>query len=176
MKLNFILFIIMTFGLASCGLKKEVANLATQNKELKEKVASLVIENNAKQIELQYLQERIQGLENSNGNISSEDLPMENIILNSAEVMPMYTGEQSLNEFLDMAIAEMGANGNGKIVYVGMVVLENGELSQMKAVKSVTTVLDSQAVAALKKTSPWSPGFINGKNVKVRMVIPVTFK
>jgi hypothetical protein len=172
MKLKFIVFIMLAIGLSSCGLKKQVSDLSTKNKDLITQVSELTQLKKDKELEVDFLLGRVQELEN---NPDELDLQSE-VIVNSAEIMPAYSGEQSINEFLDVTLADMGANGNGQTVYVEMIVFENGELSRMKPVRSVSSSLDSQAVTALKKSSPWTPGIINGNKVKVRMVIPVTFK
>ncbi len=172
MKLKFILFILLAVGLSSCGLKKQVSDLSTKNKELTTQVSELTQLKKDKELEVSYLLDRVQELETNPDELDFQG----EVIVNTAEIMPIYPGEQPLLDFLDMTLANMGANGNGQTVYVEMIVLENGDLSSMKPVVSVSSTLDSQAITALKKSSPWTPGLINGNKVKVRMVIPVTFK
>ncbi len=61
---------------------------------------------------------------------------------------------------------------------IGFVVNENGNLENIKVVKSSgNNDLDIEAIRVIRKTSgKWKPGRINGKAVKTQMMLPITFQ
>ena len=61
-------------------------------------------------------------------------------------------------------------------VIVQFTVDEKGRLSDIKVVKSVEPYLDAEAVRVVKSMPRWNPGMQNGKAVKVRYTLPVTFR
>ena len=61
-------------------------------------------------------------------------------------------------------------------VIVQFTVDEKGNLSDIKVVKSVEPYLDAEAVRVVKSMPRWNPGMQNGKAVKVRYTLPVTFR
>ena len=61
-------------------------------------------------------------------------------------------------------------------VFVEFVVDKNGELTSIKVVKGISTDCDEEAVRVLKGMPKWKPGKQRGRAVKVRMVVPITYK
>lgn len=61
-------------------------------------------------------------------------------------------------------------------VYASFVVDEEGNISDIKIVRSVSKGLDNEAIRLLKLMQKWLPGVKDGKAVKVRMTIPIAFK
>jgi TonB family protein len=61
-------------------------------------------------------------------------------------------------------------------VFVQFVVNEYGELTDFQPLKGIGAGCDDAAMEALKSAPAWNPGTTDGKPVKVRMVIPITFK
>ena len=61
-------------------------------------------------------------------------------------------------------------------VILQFIVDEKGRLSDVKVVKSVEPYLDAEAVRVVKSMPRWNPGMQNGKAVKVRYTLPVTFR
>lgn len=61
---------------------------------------------------------------------------------------------------------------------IGFVVNENGNLENIKVVKSSgNNDLDKEAMRVMKKTNgKWKPGRINGNAVKTQMSVPITFQ
>lgn len=61
---------------------------------------------------------------------------------------------------------------------IGFVVNENGNLENIKVVKSSgNNDLDKEAMRVMKKTNgKWKPGRINGNAVKTQMMLPITFQ
>lgn len=67
----------------------------------------------------------------------------------------------------------MGVEGK---VYVQFVVDKDGSLNEVQAIKGIGAGCDEEAVRVVKSAPKWNPGKQRGRAVKVRMVIPITFK
>ncbi|MEQ9442262.1 MAG: TonB family protein [Cyclobacteriaceae bacterium] len=61
-------------------------------------------------------------------------------------------------------------------VFVQFVVEKDGSLSDVKAVKGIGAGCDNEAVRVLQNAPAFKPGKQRGKPVRVRMVMPITFK
>jgi len=61
-------------------------------------------------------------------------------------------------------------------VFVQFIVEPDGSLSGAEVIKGVYKSLDDEAVRIIENSPPWSPGILGGKPVRVRMVLPITFK
>ncbi len=60
-------------------------------------------------------------------------------------------------------------------VFVQFVVDENGNITNAESVKGIGFGCDEEAARVVENAPKWVPGKDKGKNVKVRMIIPVTF-
>ena len=97
-----------------------------------------------------------------------------------AEVMPEYPGgEKALMKFLaentqypDM----LRENGIGGRVVTQFTVNEDGSISDIGIVRSPAPGFDKEVVRVIKILKPFKPGMQQGKPVKVRFVLPFTFK
>lgn len=67
----------------------------------------------------------------------------------------------------------MGIEGK---VFVQFVVDKNGNLTEVQAVKGIGAGCDEEAVRVIKSAPKWKPGKQRGRAVKVRMILPITFK
>ncbi|MFP4093937.1 MAG: energy transducer TonB [Cyclobacteriaceae bacterium] len=67
----------------------------------------------------------------------------------------------------------MGIEGK---VFVQFVVDKDGSLSDVKAIKGIGAGCDEEAVRVIKSAPKWNPGKQRGRPVRVRMVLPITFK
>ncbi len=63
----------------------------------------------------------------------------------------------------------------GKVV-VSFFVGTNGEIEEIKVIKSPHKYLSKEAIRIVKKMPKWEPGLKNGKPVRVQYALPVTFK
>lgn len=61
-------------------------------------------------------------------------------------------------------------------VYVEFVVNKDGTLSNVKTVKGIDPQCNSEAERAIANSPNWNPGYYRGRPVKVRYVLPLTFK
>lgn len=62
------------------------------------------------------------------------------------------------------------------VVDVEFVVEKDGSLSEVKATKGIGAGCDEEAVRVLQNSPRFKPATQNGKPVRVRMVVPITFK
>ena len=67
----------------------------------------------------------------------------------------------------------MGIEGK---VFVQFVVDKKGNITQVVAVKGIGAGCDEEAVRVIKSSPKWKAGKQRGKAVKVRMILPITFK
>ncbi len=67
----------------------------------------------------------------------------------------------------------MGIDGR---VYLSFVIERDGSLTDIKVLKGVSEGLDEEAIRVLKNSPAWNPGKQRGKEVRVRMTIPILFK
>ena len=67
----------------------------------------------------------------------------------------------------------MGIEGK---VFVQFVVDKDGSLTNVQAIKGIGAGCDEEAVRVISKAKKWKPGRQRGRAVKVRMILPITFK
>lgn len=95
------------------------------------------------------------------------------------EQMPEYPGgPQALFEFLTSNIhypAEAEKAGIQGRVIATFVVEKDGSISESKVVKSVDPLLDAEALRVINAMPKWIPGKQNGKVVRVKYTVPLSF-
>jgi TonB family protein len=96
------------------------------------------------------------------------------------EQMPQYPGgPAALMQFLAQNIRypeeAYKAGVQGRVI-VSFVVETDGSISEAKAVKSVSSELDAEALRVINSMPNWIPGMQNGEAVRVKYTIPVTFQ
>lgn len=96
-------------------------------------------------------------------------------VYTEADVMPMPEG--GIEAIMKNVIYPKEAAKAGKegIVFVSTIINEKGEPGSISVEKSADKLLDESAVSAIRKTK-FTPGQKNGKNVRVKITIPVSFK
>lgn len=67
----------------------------------------------------------------------------------------------------------MGVEGK---VFVQFVVNTDGSLTDVQAIKGIGAGCDEEAVRVIQSAPKWKPGKQRGRAVRVRMVLPITFK
>jgi protein TonB len=67
----------------------------------------------------------------------------------------------------------MGVEGK---VFVQFVVDKSGNITEVQAVKGIGAGCDEEAVRVISEAARWKPGKQRGRPVKVRMILPITFK
>lgn len=101
-------------------------------------------------------------------------------IFGAAEEMPSFPGgEKALmqyikdNTYYPEEMCEGAAQGR---VMVGFVINEDGSISDVKVLRSLTPEFDEVAVKIVKGMPRWNPGKQNGKAVKTKYTVPVSFR
>jgi protein TonB len=101
-------------------------------------------------------------------------------IYDHTEVAAQYAGGmEALMKFMSKhvkypAIARrLGIQGT---VYVGFVVGKSGEILDARVIKGIDVSCDNEALRVINLMKNWSPGKQGGAPVKVRMVLPITFR
>ena len=101
-------------------------------------------------------------------------------IFGAAEEMPSFPGgEKALmqyikdNTYYPEEMCEGAAQGR---VMVGFVINEDGSISDVKVLRSLTPELDEVAVKIVNGMPKWNPGKQNGKAVKTKYTVPVSFR
>ncbi|MCR5013366.1 MAG: M56 family metallopeptidase [Bacteroidales bacterium] len=96
------------------------------------------------------------------------------------EVMPEYPGGMDqLAKYLSENIKypdeakEKGISGR---VFISYVIEKDGSVSNIKVMRSVSPLLDNEAVRVVKAMPKWKPGKQKGKAVRVNYILPVNFK
>ena len=101
-------------------------------------------------------------------------------VFDVVEVMPEFPGGHNAlyawlsNNIKYPPVAEK--NGIQGRVICSVVVEREGSITDVRVVRSVDVSLDKEAVRVLKAMPKWIPGKQNGKAVRVKYTIPVTFK
>jgi len=67
----------------------------------------------------------------------------------------------------------MGIEGK---VFVQFVVDKDGSITEVQAIKGIGAGCDEEAVRVISEAPKWKPGKQRGRPVKVRMILPITFK
>ena len=105
---------------------------------------------------------------------------VEGKVFDVVEQMPAFPGGmEKLMSFLQNNVKypkqaqEKGTQGR---VIVQFVVNTDGSIDKPKVVKSVDALLDNEALRVVKMMPKWQPGKQNGEAVRVKYVLPVTFR
>lgn len=101
-------------------------------------------------------------------------------ILPVADELPMFPGGmQEMIKFLQQEIKypeeAMEKKIQGRVV-VQFVVNKDGSICNDTVVRSIDPLLDAEAVRVIRSMPNWEPGKQNGKPVRVRFTMPISFK
>ena len=105
--------------------------------------------------------------------------PVQGDVFDVVEEMPQYPGgPQALFKFLGENVhypAEAEKAGIQGRVIATFVVEKDGSISQPTIVKSVDPLLDAEALRVISAMPNWKPGKQNGKVVRVKYTVPLSF-
>ena len=105
--------------------------------------------------------------------------PVQGDVFDVVEEMPQYPGgPQELFKFLSENVqypAEAEKAGIQGRVILTFVVEKDGSISKPTVVKSVDPLLDAEAVRVISAMPNWIPGKQNGKVVRVKYTVPLSF-
>ncbi len=62
------------------------------------------------------------------------------------------------------------------VVLISFVVRSNGNITDVKVVKSLCETCDSEAIRLIKMMPDWTPAILNNKKVSSQVVLPVNFR
>lgn len=101
------------------------------------------------------------------------------VVFEVVEEMPIYPGGQKglmkyLAENIKYPATAVEKNIEGRVI-VQFVVESDGHVDNVKVVRSVTPLLDAEAIRVVNTMPKWTPGKQKGKNVAVNYTIPITF-
>lgn len=100
-------------------------------------------------------------------------------VFSIVEQMPSFPGGNTkFYEFIAKNLKyprrALKANVEGKVV-VRFVVAEDGDVSDVEVLKGIGYDCDEEAIRVLNNSPNWIPGKQRGRNVKVRVMVPLTF-
>ena len=101
-------------------------------------------------------------------------------ILIFAETQPSFPGGldafyRYLGETVEYPKQAIRRGVSGK-VFIEFVVDKDGSLSQLRVAKGIGAGCDEEALRVIRNSPRWNPGKQRGRAVRVRMVVPITFK
>lgn len=103
----------------------------------------------------------------------------ENGIYISADKMPEFPGGmQAMMKYLGTNVkypVEAQKKGVSGRVIVQFIVMEDGSLSGAKVIRGVEPSLDEEALRVVNAMPKWTPGTVDGKEVKVKFTIPIMY-
>jgi len=112
----------------------------------------------------------------------NDQIPEEEIadeVFSIVEVMPTFPGGTAefynyIAQNLKYPRRALKANVEGKVI-LSFIVAENGGVSEVKVLKGIGFDCDEEAVRVLQSSPNWIPGQQRGRNVKVSIMVPLTF-
>jgi len=91
------------------------------------------------------------------------------------QIMPQFQGGiDSFHRFLSKNLHYNKGMKNGKVV-ASFTVQKNGRISNIKIIKSVSSLNDNEVMRVLELSPRWIPGKENNKPIATEMMIPVNF-
>jgi protein TonB len=157
------------------------ADLPPTKEELKEAVSGIVNkegEGNSKLTDVPVLENGGKGT----AIIPQESLPNDNEIFGDMDVsqMPEFPGgDEELLRYLAQNIQypkrAVDGNTEGRVL-IGFIVNKEGEIDDVKVIRSIGDGCDEEAVRVIHKMPKWKPGKNNGRLVNVFYNLPVTFQ
>lgn len=103
-----------------------------------------------------------------------------NKIYDAVEKMPEFPGgKEALKSYVANSIkypAEAEKAGIQGRVHTAFIVEKDGCVTGARAMTSVDPQLDAEAIRIIRNMPKWSPGMQDGKPVRVKYLVPVTFR
>ena len=92
------------------------------------------------------------------------------------EQMPSFPGgNQKMQDFIDKNLHFPNECVEGRVI-IAFVVERNGTLTNIRVAKSVDPALEKEALRIVKLMPKWIPGRQSDKTVRVKCIIPITFR
>ncbi len=110
---------------------------------------------------------------------SEEEAMMSKDVLDQRGSLPRFPGgNEALVAFLSSNLdypKEALANRESGTVLIQLKVEKSGKVSDVKVLRSVSAVLDAEALRVCKMLPDFIPGYVNGERVTVMHVLPIRF-
>ena len=149
----------------------------TAQQTSEEQVSETSIEE---QVENELEEEVEETLENTPAEEIPENTLVEKSVFDAVEQMPEFPGgRDQLNKYYESNLRypkvaiENGIQGR---VIVQFIVNTDGSISDATVIRSVDPACDEEALRFINSMPHWTPGQTDGKNVRVRYILPVTFR
>ena len=113
--------------------------------------------------------------------VVNTDTMKENMLLGDIiEAQPSFPGGQTqMLEFISKEVKYPQAAKKDSIegrVVVSFIVEKDGSINKAKVEKPVHPLLDEEALRVINAMPKWIPGMLNGKAIRVKYNVPITFK
>ena len=113
---------------------------------------------------------------NTNSATIAPPAPKQDDIVTFAEQMPEFNGDLykylSKNIIYPASARELGLSGK---VIAAFVVEKDGSISNIEVIRKAGNDFDNEAIRVIKSMPAWKPGKQNGKPVRVKFTLPITF-
>ncbi|MDR0507856.1 MAG: energy transducer TonB [Dysgonamonadaceae bacterium] len=112
--------------------------------------------------------------------INTSNIPEEEAIHAEADVMPQFEGGYSalvrfIYNNMEYPVVALKQRIQGR-VWCSFIVNKDGSISDVRIEQGVYAFLDDEALRVMQIMPPWTPGTIAGKQVRVKIYLPVVFK
>lgn len=111
---------------------------------------------------------------------TKEDVSADNTVRDVVEQMPSFPGgKEAMMSYVSRSIkypTVAEENGTQGLVIVSFVVEKDGSISGAKVIRSVDPSLDKEALRIIRSMPRWTPGKQDGKPVRVKYTVPVSFR
>lgn len=102
------------------------------------------------------------------------EAPKVDVIYDAVEEDPVFSGGDPVMYVQNHFNGDAAQDVEGKI-WVGFVVDADGSVSNVEILKSLSPESSREAIRVVRSMPRWKPGKINGKSVRVRYRLPITF-
>jgi len=129
-------------------------------------------------IPLVFIATLLKSQSNSNDCVSVFDTLLNREIFLKPDSMPQFPGgidsilTYIQNNLIYPAIADYCIEGK---VFISFIVEPDGNLTNLKVIRSLDQLADTEALKVIKKMPKWLPAKCNGKFVPARFIVPVNF-
>jgi hypothetical protein len=122
-----------------------------------------------------YELEKLKNSSKSETKSSNDNINNEEPVLDRADNMPSFPG--GVSEMFKWLGENTSNTHNSKgMVITSFVVEKSGDISNIVITKSLDQFADEEVLNVIKKMPKWTPGMQDGKTVRVKYSLPISFK
>lgn len=140
--------------------------------ELSEVIANPLEDQPAEEVPVED-EDATDGLDGQQGNSSSDD----DTVFPAAEVQPAFPGDfgEWASQHLEYPAEAMTSGKEGRVI-CQFIVEKDGSVSGATVLRSDDPVFNDAALRLINSMPKWTPGQVDGKNVRVSFTLPISFK